>query len=63
VPIALVSFNLGVEIGQLAVLSIALPLALTARNAPCFGDPGVKTVSVAIAIGGAALFVARLAGR
>jgi hypothetical protein len=63
VPIALVSFNLGVEIGQLAVLSIALPLALTARNAPCFGDRGVKTASVAIAIGGAALFVARLAGR
>jgi hypothetical protein len=62
VPIALVSFNLGVEIGQLAVLSIALPLTLTARNAPWFGDRGVKAASVAIAIGGAALFVARLAG-
>ena len=63
VPIALVSFNLGVELGQLAVLSIALPLALAARNAPWFGDRGVRTLSIAIAIGGGALFVARLASR
>jgi hydrogenase/urease accessory protein HupE len=63
VPIALVSFNLGVEIGQLAVLAIALPLVLTARTARWFGDRGVKTASVAIALGGGALFVARLAGR
>jgi len=61
VPIALVSFNLGVELGQLAVLSIALPLVLTARNAPWFGDRGVKITSAAIAAGGAALFVVRLA--
>ncbi|HEX3901339.1 MAG TPA: HupE/UreJ family protein [Polyangia bacterium] len=63
IPIALVSFNLGVEIGQLAVLSIALPLTLAARNAPWFGDRGVKLLSAAIAIGGGALFVARLAAR
>ena len=59
-PIALVSFNLGVELGQLAVLSIALPLVLAARNAPWFGDRGVKTLSIAIAIGGGVLFVVRL---
>ena len=63
VPIALVSFNLGVEIGQLAVLSLALPLVLAARNAPWFGDRGVRTLSIAIAIGGGVLFVARLAAK
>jgi hydrogenase/urease accessory protein HupE len=60
IPIALVSFNLGVEIGQLGVLAIALPLTVAARNAPWFGDRGVKLLSLAIAIGGAALFVERL---
>jgi hypothetical protein len=63
VPIALVSFNLGVEIGQLAVLSLALPLVLAARNAPWFGDRGVRTLSIAIAIGGGVLFVARIVAR
>jgi len=63
VPLALVSFNLGVELGQLAVLSLALPLVLAARNAPWFGDRGVRTMSIAIAIGGAVLFVARLLAR
>jgi hypothetical protein len=63
VPIALVSFNLGVEIGQLAVLSVALPLTLAARRAPWFGDRGVKLLSLAIAIGGAVLFVVRLVAR
>jgi HupE / UreJ protein len=63
VPIALVSFNLGVELGQLAVLSVALPLTLAARNAPWFGDRGVKAASLAIAIGGGALFIVRLVAR
>ncbi len=61
VPVALVSFNLGVELGQLGVLAIVLPLVLTARRAPWFGDRGVKIASLAIAIGGAVLFVVRLA--
>jgi hypothetical protein len=60
IPIALVSFNLGVEVGQLGVLAIVLPLTVAARNAPWFGDRGVKLVSLAIAIGGATLFVERL---
>jgi hypothetical protein len=63
VPVALVSFNLGVEVGQLAVLCVALPLILAVREAPWFGDRGVKALSVAIAVGGAALFVARLVAR
>jgi hypothetical protein len=63
VPVALVSFNLGVEVGQLAVLSVALPVILAAREAAWFGDRGVKLLSLAIAAGGVVLFVARLAGR
>jgi HupE / UreJ protein len=59
-PIALVSFNLGVELGQLGVLSILLPLTLAARRATWFGDRGVKVLSAGIAIGGGVLFVVRL---
>jgi hypothetical protein len=61
VPVALVSFNLGVEIGQLAVLSVALPLTLAARAAPWFGDRGVRLLSLCIAVGGGVLFIVRLA--
>lgn len=61
VPVALVSFNAGVELGQLAVLSLALPLVMAARRAPWFGARGVKALSVAIAVAGAALFIVRLA--
>ncbi len=63
IPIALVSFNLGVEVGQLGVLSIALPLTLAARRAPWFGIRGARALSLAIAIGGSILFVVRLAAR
>jgi hypothetical protein len=63
VPVALVSFNLGVELGQLAVLSLALPLVMAARRAPWFGERGVRRLSLAIAVGGGALFVSRLLGR
>jgi hypothetical protein len=62
-PIALVSFNLGVELGQLAVLSLALPIVLRARRAPWFGERGAKLLSLAIAIGGTVLFVVRVVAR
>jgi hydrogenase/urease accessory protein HupE len=62
-PIALVSFNVGVELGQLAVLALALPFVLKARRAPWFGERGVKLLSLAIAIGGVALFIVRLVAR
>jgi hydrogenase/urease accessory protein HupE len=62
-PVALVSFNLGVEVGQLAILSLALPLVLRARRAPWFGERGVKLLSIAIAIGGGVLFIVRLVAR
>jgi len=61
VPVALVSFNAGVELGQLAVLLAALPFVMVARRAPWFGERGVRTLSVAIAAGGVALFIVRLA--
>jgi hydrogenase/urease accessory protein HupE len=62
-PIALLSFNLGVEVGQLAVLALVLPIVLRARGATWFGERGVKALSVAIALGGAALFVMRVIAR
>ncbi|HEY1536115.1 MAG TPA: HupE/UreJ family protein [Polyangiaceae bacterium] len=62
-PVALVSFNLGVELGQLAVLALALPLVLKARRAPWFGQRGVKLLSLAIAVGGGVLFIVRLVAR
>ncbi|HXU02247.1 MAG TPA: HupE/UreJ family protein [Polyangia bacterium] len=63
IPIALVTFNIGVEIGQLAVLLAALPVVLTLRRAAWFGDRGVKVASATIAAAGAALFIARLAAQ
>jgi hypothetical protein len=60
VPVALVSFNLGVELGQLGVLAVALPLVMAARRAPAFGTRGVRAVSSTIAVAGAVLFVMRL---
>jgi hypothetical protein len=62
VPVALVSFNLGVELGQLAVLAVALPLVLSFRRAPAFGERGVRAVSSTIALAGIVLFVVRLVG-
>ncbi len=62
-PVALVSFNLGVEIGQLAILSLALPLVLRARGARWFGERGVRLLSLAIAVGGAVLFIVRVVAR
>jgi hypothetical protein len=60
VPIALVSFNLGVEVGQLAVLCAILPLMSAARSVPWFGARGVKALSVTVAVGGVVLFILRL---
>jgi len=62
-PVALVSFNLGVELGQLGVLALALPLVLAARRSPRFGDRGVKVVSVMIAVAGIVMFLMRVTCR
>ena len=61
IPIALVSFNLGVEAGQCAVLAVALPVILAARRSRWYGDRGVKVTSAMIVIAGAGLIIARLA--
>ncbi len=63
VPKALACFNVGVELGQLAVLAVALPVALAARRASWFGERGVKLLSIAIAVGGFVLFVVRVVAR
>ncbi len=63
IPTALVSFNLGVEVGQFAVLAVALPVILAARRSPWFGDRGVKVTSAMIAVVGAVLFIVRLAAQ
>jgi HupE / UreJ protein len=61
VPLALISFNLGVETGQFAVLTVALPILIAAtRRSPWFEDRGVKIASALIALAGAALFILRL---
>jgi hydrogenase/urease accessory protein HupE len=61
VPLALASFNLGVEAGQLAVLAVILPLVLWLGRRRWFPEAGVKTVSAAIAVAGLCWFVRRLA--
>ena len=57
---ALLLFNLGVELGQMAVLAVVLPLVLLARRRAWFVARGVPVASVGIAVTGMALFVIRL---
>jgi len=61
VPLALASFNVGVEVGQLAVLAFVLPLVLWLGRSRWFADRGVKAMSTAIAFAGLCWFVSRLA--
>jgi hydrogenase/urease accessory protein HupE len=60
IPTALVSFNLGVEAGQLAVLAVLLPVVLLLRNRSWFEPKGVRVLSGAVALAGGIWFVARL---
>jgi hydrogenase/urease accessory protein HupE len=62
VPGALVSFNLGVEMGQLAVLAVLLPLLWILRGKNWFEPLGVRLVSGAVAVAGGIWFVARVVG-
>lgn len=63
VPVALVSFNLGVEAGQLGVLALLLPALALARQLPQFDGRATKLLSFAIAASGFVLFVFRIAKR
>ena len=59
-PLALLSFNLGVEAGQLSVLAVVLPSIVLLRRHPWFVDRGVKTLSTAVALAGLCWFVIRI---
>jgi hydrogenase/urease accessory protein HupE len=60
VPKALLGFNLGVEVGQLAVMAIVLPLIMAARKRPWFEQKGVRYASYLIAGLGIVWFVTRI---
>jgi hydrogenase/urease accessory protein HupE len=62
VPLALASFNAGVEAGQVAVLMMALPVVRWLGGRRWFAGYGVHALSVAVATAGAAWFLARVAG-
>lgn len=59
---ALVSFNLGVEAGQLAVLAVVLPLLLWARQRDWFLAYGVRALSAIVVLLGAGWFTLRVTG-
>lgn len=62
IPAAVLTFNLGVEAGQIAVLLVLLPLVLWSRRQTWFGERALHVVSVVVVAVGASLFVTRLFG-
>ena len=61
VPLALVSFNLGVEAGQIAVLALVLPILFWLRRCDWFARRGVRSASSLVALSGLVWFVQRVA--
>lgn len=61
VPLALVSFNLGVEAGQVLVLALVLPILFWLRRLPWFARNGVRSASSVVALSGLVWFVQRVA--
>ncbi len=61
VPAALVSFNLGVEAGQLFAMSLVLPMVMLIRQKEWFEPKGVRVLSAAVALAGGLWFVLRVA--
>jgi hydrogenase/urease accessory protein HupE len=61
VPAALVSFNMGVEVGQLAVMAVVLPVVLTLRARGILANKGTRVLSGAIVVVGSFWFVVRVA--
>ncbi len=61
VAVALLSFNVGVEAGQLAVVLPLLPLLLWLRRKQVWREKGIRAASSVLAVVGAAWFVERLA--
>jgi len=62
IPMAVLTFNLGVELGQIAVLILLLPFILWARKQAWFGKNGLRAVSGVVVAVGVGLFVARVLG-
>ena len=62
VPAALFLFNLGVELGQVGVLVLVLPLLALLRKQPWFEKHGVRVASVAIIVAGLYWFFTRVFG-
>jgi hydrogenase/urease accessory protein HupE len=60
VPTALVFFNVGVEVGQLAVMALVLPVVYYLRNKDGFVPRGIQAVSGAVALAGLFWFVERI---
>ena len=60
VAIPLLAFNLGVELGQVAVAAIALPLIWQLRTKPVFVQRWVPACSVLVALAGAYWFFQRV---
>ena len=58
--VSLFSFNLGVEVGQLAVTALVLPLLWKLRDVPAFARYGLPVVSAVVALAGAYWLVQRL---
>ena len=59
-PAALLGFNLGVELGQLALVALCLPLVLRFGRAHWFMGRAVPAVSLAVVVAGLGWFVARV---
>jgi hydrogenase/urease accessory protein HupE len=62
IPTALVTFNLGVEAGQLFAMSLVLPMVMLIRQKDWFEPRGVRVLSGAVALAGGVWFVMRIAG-
>ena len=60
--VPLFSFNLGVELGQVGVAALLLPLLWKLRDVPAFERHGRIVLSAAVALAGAYWFVTRLFG-
>jgi hydrogenase/urease accessory protein HupE len=62
VPLALVSFNVGVELGQLAVMAVLIPVLVIARARGWLGPRGTRALSVCVAGAGGIWLVRRAIG-
>ena len=58
----LVSFNIGVEVGQVAIVALVFPLLRWLRSFPHFQPAGTRLLSAAVALFGVVLLVQRIAG-